>query len=103
MGPRQWSRRYSATKGDDETPAFLSIDATNAIYVTGRAGPIPREIGISLLMMTTIKYAPDGTLAWVVNQDINRGLGVRVGNDQAVYVLGLGEMLTVRYLQSTGP
>ena len=43
----------------------------------------------------------DGTLEWVVNQDINRGVGVRVGTDKAVYVLGQGQMLTVRYLQST--
>jgi hypothetical protein len=100
-GTPLWSQRYSATGGDDEVPAFLSIDAANGIYVTGRAGPIPRAIGISLLMMTTIKYAPDGTLEWVVNQDINRGVGVRVGTDQAVYVLGQGQMLTVRYLQST--
>jgi hypothetical protein len=99
-GTRLWSQRYSATEGDDEVPAFVSIDAGNAIYVTGRAGPIPRDIGISLLMMTTIKYAPDGTLGWVVNRDINRGVSVRVGTDEAVYVLGQGEMLTVRYLQS---
>jgi hypothetical protein len=99
-GTRLWSQRYSATDGDDEVPAFLSIDAANGIYVTGRAGPIPDAIGISLLMMTTIKYAPDGTLEWVVNRDINRGVSVRVGSDQAVYVLGQGQMLTVRYLQS---
>jgi hypothetical protein len=100
-GSRLWSRRYSATEGDDEVPAFLDIDAGNAIYITGRAGPIPRAIGASLLMMTTVKYAPDGTLAWVVNRDINRGVSVRVGTDQAVYVLGQGEMLTVRYRQTT--
>jgi hypothetical protein len=99
-GTRLWSRRYSATGGDDEVPAFLSIDAANSIYVTGRAGPIPPGPGISLLMMTTIKYAPNGTLVWVVNRDINRGVSVRVGTDQAVYVLGQGLMLTVRYLQS---
>jgi hypothetical protein len=99
-GTRLWSRRYSATEGDDEIPAFLSIDAANAIYVTGRAGPIPPGPGISLLMMTTIKYAPDGTLVWRVNRDINRGVSVRVGTDQAVYVLGQGLMLTVRYIQS---
>jgi hypothetical protein len=98
-GTRLWSRRYSATGGDDEVPAFLSIDAANSIYVTGRAGPIPPGPGISLLMMTTIKYAPNGTLVWVVNRDINRGVSVRVGTDQAVYVLGQGLMLTVRYLQ----
>jgi hypothetical protein len=100
-GNRLWSRRYSATNGDDEVPAFVSIDATNGIYVTGRAGPIPDAIGASLLMMTTIKYAPDGTLVWVVNQDINRGVGVRVGTDEAVYVVGQGQMLTIRYLQGT--
>jgi hypothetical protein len=100
-GARLWSRRYSATEGDDEVPAFVSIDAANAIYVTGRAGPIPPGPGISLLMMTTIKYAPNGTLEWVVNRDVNRAVGVRVGTDRAAYVLGQGEMLTVRYLQAT--
>jgi hypothetical protein len=100
-GTRLWSRRYSATEGDDEVPAFVSIDAADGIYVTGRAGPIPDAIGASLLMMTTIKYAPDGTLVWVVNRDINRGVGVRVGTDEAVYVLGQGQMLTIRYLQSS--
>jgi hypothetical protein len=101
-GTRRWSRLYSATEGDDEIPSFLTIDATNAIYVTGRAGPIPPDIGISLLMMTTVKYEPDGTLAWVVNRDINRGVSVRVGTDRAVYVLGQGQMLTVRYVQTSG-
>jgi hypothetical protein len=101
-GARIWARRYSATDGDDEVPAFVAIDDVNAIYVTGRAGPIPREIGASLLMMTTIKYEPNGTLAWVVNQDINRSLGVRIGTDRAVYVQGQGQMLTVRYVQTSG-
>jgi hypothetical protein len=68
--------------------------------VTGRAGPVPDAIGASLLMMTTVKYEPDGTLAWVVNKDINRGVSVRVGTDRAVYVLGQGQMLTVRYVQT---
>jgi hypothetical protein len=36
-----------------------------------------------------------------VNQDINRGVGVRVGTDEAVYVVGQGQMLTIRYLQGT--
>jgi hypothetical protein len=99
-GARLWSQRYSATNGDDEVPAFLAIDDANAIYVTGRAGPIPRAIGASLLMMTTIKYEPNGRQAWVVNRDINRGVGVRVGTDRAVYVLGQGDMLTVRYVQT---
>jgi hypothetical protein len=99
-GVRRWSRRYSATDGDDEIPSFVAIDHANAIYVTGRAGPIPDEIGASLLMMTTIKYESDGTRAWVVNQDINRGVSVRVGTDRAVYVLGQGQMLTVRYVQT---
>jgi hypothetical protein len=52
---RTTRRRYSATDGDDEIPSFLTLDGANAIYVTGRAGPIPPDIGISLLMMTTIK------------------------------------------------
>jgi hypothetical protein len=99
-GDRLWTRRYSATEGDDEIPTFVSIDDQNSIYVTGRAGPIPDAIGASLLMMTTIRYEPDGTLVWVVNRDINRGISVRVGTDRAVYVLGQGEMLTVRYVQS---
>ena len=99
-GARRWSQRYSATEGDDEIPSFVAIDDANAIYVTGRAGPIPDDIGISLLMMTTVKYEPDGTLAWVVNRDINRGVSVRVGTDRAVYVLGQGQMLTVRYMQT---
>jgi hypothetical protein len=99
-GARRWSRRYSATEGDDEIPSFVAIDDANAIYVTGRAGPIPDAIGASLLMMTTIKYESDGTRAWVVNQDINRGVSVRVGTDRAVYVLGQGQMLTVRYVQT---
>ena len=101
-GTRRWSRLYSATAGTDEIPAFLTIDRANAIYVTGRAGPIPPDPGINLLMMTTIRYEPDGTQAWVVNRDIARGLSVRVGADQAVYVLGEGQMLTVRYDQVTG-
>jgi hypothetical protein len=101
-GTRRWSAVYSATTATDEIPAFVTIDASNAIYVTGRAGPVPPGPGIGLLMMTTIRYEPDGTLAWVVNRDIARGLSVRVGTDGAVFVLGEGVMLTVRYDQTGG-
>jgi hypothetical protein len=100
-GTRLWSRRYRATEGDDEVSAFLAMDPTSAIYVTGRAGPTPPDIGISLLMMTTIKYTPGGILACVANEDINRAVSVRVGTNQAVYVLGQGQMLTAGYLQNT--
>jgi hypothetical protein len=102
-GDRLWSREYDAHPGNDERPFFLTLDASDDIYVTGEAGPPPPGPTISYLQVTTVKYASDGTQEWVVFSDTGRGVAVRIGSDLAVYVQGLGEMLTVRYDQQSAP
>jgi hypothetical protein len=99
-GDRLWSQEYDATQSNDERPFFLSLDPSGNIYVTGEAGPPPPGPNISYLQATTVKYSPAGTQEWVVFNDTGRGVAVRIGTDQAVYVQAQGEMLTVRYDQS---
>jgi hypothetical protein len=108
-GDRLWSRLHDEHPGNDEQPFFLTIDPFDDIYVTGSAGPPPPGSTISNLNAATVKYDSGGTQKWVVlsGTGIGRGVAVRIGADQAVYVQGQGEMLTARYDQpastSAGP
>jgi PKD repeat protein len=49
----------------------------------------------------TLKYAPDGTPAWVVNTPVSsRGLGVKLSSDGGVFVVGESPQTVFRYPQS---
>ncbi len=99
-----WSRTYDAHRYNDEIPRFLIVGADDAAYLTGQGGPGPVSGSLSDLRTVTLKYAPDGTQAWVATTfDSVRGLGVRLGRDNAVYVVGESPQMVVRYGQSAAP
>lgn len=102
-GSRQWSRLYDAHPNNDEMPAFLTLGASDHIYVTGQAGPGPSTGLLSILRMTTLRYAPDGRPEWANFTDSGRSVSVRVAADDAVYVLGQSVMTTIRYRQTGLP
>jgi hypothetical protein len=100
-GARLWAQRYDGHQNNDERPWFVDVDPSGGVYVTGQAGPAPPgSWSISDTQMTTIKYAPNGAREWVLFTDgAGRGVTVRIGTDMAIYLQGMGEMLTARYVE----
>lgn len=97
-----WSRRYDQHRFNDEIPYFMTLGPDNAVYVTGQGGPGPTSGELGYLRTVTVKYAADGTQAWAVSTfDSVRGLGVRLGSDNGVFVLGESP-LTVFHLKQNG-
>ena len=101
-GSLLWSRRYDQHLYNDEVPTFMVLGPDNAIYITGQGGPGPSSGALGDLRTVTVKYASDGTQVWAVSSfDSVRGLGVRLGSDNGVFVLGESP-LTVFHYQQTG-
>ncbi|HSL23937.1 MAG TPA: hypothetical protein VK886_20555 [Vicinamibacterales bacterium] len=100
-GTLLWSHRYDGHSNNDEIPFGIAIDRFDAVYVTGQGGPGPSSGTLSTLRVVTAKYASDGTQQWVAFTDSGKGLAVKVGNDDTIFVFGEGQMLTIRY-QETG-
>jgi hypothetical protein len=100
-GARLWAQRYDEHDNNDERPWFIDANPSGAVYVTGEAGPAPPgSPSISNMQMTTVKYAPNGAREWVLFTDgAGRGVTVRIGSDTAIYLQGMGEMLTARYVE----
>ena len=64
-GSVQWGRNYNSAQGNDKANA-VDCDNSGNVYVTGTTGgpgfPLTEKI-------TTVKYLPDGTQAWVRSFD----------------------------------
>lgn len=101
-GNQLWSRTYDEHRFNDEIPYFLVVGPDDAAYLTGQGGPGPTSGTLSYLRMVTLKYAADGSLAWVMSTfDSVRGLALRLGSDNNVYVVGESPQTVVRYRQTT--
>lgn len=62
-GDTVWSRTYKGTAQLDDEPTAMAIDAARNIYVTGFEGT--DQNNHLNKDAVTLKYAPDGTTAWV--------------------------------------
>lgn len=101
-GALLWSRRYDQHT-NDEIPYFMVAGPDNAVYITGQGGPGPTTGDLSYLRTVTLKYTPDGTQVWSATTfDSVRGLGVKLGTDNGVYVVGESPLKVFHYKQ-TGP
>lgn len=97
-----WSRRFDQHQYNDEIPYFLVLGPDNAAYITGQGGPGPASGNLSDLRTVVVKYAGDGTQVWAASSfDSVRGLGVRLGSDNGLFVLGESPW-TVFHYQQTG-
>jgi hypothetical protein len=102
-GNQLWSRLRDAHGSNDEYPNSIAIDPFDAVYVTGQSGPGPSTGNTSLTRMATVKYASNGTLRWAATvPEIGRGLSVRIGSDNTVFVFG-DFMFTARYRETGLP
>lgn len=61
-----WSRRYDGGRNNDEIPAMLVLDASDAVYVTGTGGPNPSMGNVSYLKGVIAKYDSSGAPRWAV-------------------------------------
>lgn len=96
-----WSRGYDLHGYNDEIPGAIAIGADNAIYVTGQGGPGPASGNLSYLRQVTVKYRADGTQEWA-NATFSsvRGVGVALGSDNAVYVVGESPLRLTHFRQT---
>ena len=76
-----WSQRYDGGRNNDETPNMLQIDASGAVYITGKGGPFPSSGNISYLKGIVVKYNSDGSPAWAVWDDYAGGKSIRLGRE----------------------
>lgn len=96
-----WSRRYDQHQANDEIPYFMAMGADDSVYITGQGGPGPTFGNVSYLRTVTAKYAPDGTQVWAATSfDSVRGLGVKLGSDNNVFVVGESPQVVFHYEQA---
>ncbi len=98
-----WSQRYDGGRNNDETPNMLAIDASGAVYVTGKGGPNPSSGTVSYVKGVVVKYNPDGTPQWAVWDDYAGGKGFRFGAGNTLATLGWGYLVTAHYTQTGLP
>ncbi len=100
-GALLWTRRYDAHSSRDEVPFSMAIGADDSVYVTGQAGVRRRAGTPQALSTVTVKYAADGTQLWAAStSDTDRGLGVRLGSDNSVFVVGESPLTVLHYKQT---
>ena len=98
-----WSQRYDGGKNNDETPNMLQIDASGAVYITGKGGPFPSSGNISYLKGIVVKYNPDGSPAWEVWDDYAGGKSIRLGSGDTLTTLAWAYLVTTHYTQTGLP
>lgn len=96
-----WSRRYDQHQYNDEIPYAIVLGPDGAAYITGQGGPGPTSGSLSYLRTVTVKYAADGTQVWAASTfDSVRGLGVALGSDNSVLVVGESPLTVLHYKQA---
>ena len=98
-----WSQRYDGGGNNDETPNMLQIDASGAVYITGKGGPFPSSGNISYLKGIEVKYNSDGSPAWAVWDDYAGGKSIRLGSGDTLTSLAWAYLVTTHYTQTGLP
>jgi hypothetical protein len=98
-----WSQRYDGGKNNDETPNMLAIDASGAVYITGKGGPNPSSGNISYVKGVLVKYNSDGTPEWAVWDDYANGKAFRIGTGDTLATLAWAYLVTTHYTQTGLP
>lgn len=100
-GTLLWSQRYDQHMVNDEVPYAMTVGPDNAIYITGQGGPGPTSGELSYLRTVTLKYSAGGAQEWVESTFASvRGLGVKRGTDNSIYVVGESPWSVYKYIQT---
>lgn len=95
-GTMLWSQLYNQTASFDEYPTAIRVGSDGAAYVVGQGGP-----GQQYYKNVVVKYTTDGTQEWAVQTDTSlRAVGLRLGSDLSVFVIGESLMTTYHYVQT---
>ncbi len=95
-----WSRMYDQ-HFNDEIPYAIVLGPDDAVYITGQGGPGPSSGELSYLRNVTVKYAPDGAQVWSATSfDSVRGLGLKLGTDNGLFVVGNSPQTVFHYTQA---
>ena len=99
-GALLWQRSYDQ-HFNDEIPYAIVVGPDDAVYITGQGGPGPTSGELSYLRNVTVKYAPDGTQVWSATSfDSVRGLGLKLGTDNGLFVVGNSPQTVFHYPQA---
>lgn len=100
-GTLLWQRRYDQHRYNDEIPFAMVLGPDGAAYITGQGGPGPTSGELSYLRTVTVKYAADGSQVWAATSfDSVRGLGLALGSDNSIAVVGESPLSVMHYVQS---
>jgi len=95
-----WTHTLSASSMGGEVPAALAVGSDGAAYLTGQ-GRVPLATGGSVASTTTVKLAANGTQLWRADTSAtNQSVGLKLGADGGVRVLGNSPQWLARYPQS---
>jgi PKD repeat protein len=95
-----WTHTLSASSLGGEVPAALAVGSDGAAYLTGQ-GRVPLATGGSVGSTTTLKLAANGTQVWRADTSAtNQSVGLKLGTDGGVRVLGNNPLWLARYPQS---
>ncbi len=94
-GTMLWGQSYNQTTSFDEYPTTIRVGSDGAAYVAGQGGP-----GQQYYMNVVVKYTIDGAQEWAVQTDTSlRAVGLQLGSDLSVFVIGESPMTTYHYVQ----
>lgn len=100
-GALLWTARYDQHMVNDEIPSAMEVGPDNAIYITGQGGPGPTSGELAYLRTVTLKYSAGGAQEWVESTFASvRGLGVKRGSDNSIYVVGESPWTVYKYIQT---
>ena len=100
-GALLWSRTYGQSASNNDVPYSMALGSDGSAYITGEGRTVTTDPSLSAPSTVTLKYAPDGTQAWVANTAVaSRGLGVKLSSDGDVFVVSESPQTVFRYPQS---
>jgi len=102
-GALLWSRRYDASRTNDEVPDWVAVDSTDAVYVAGMGGPSPSVGNVSFLKPVTLKYDAAGTPVWATFNGGDAQVAVDDLGGGSVFTLYRGQMTSARFDQTGVP
>jgi len=102
-GALLWSR-LKGQNGANDVPYGLALGSDGSAYITGEAKASTTTATLGSGGTGTLKVAADGSQAWIdVTTSASRGLGVKLGSDGGVWVVGESPHTVFRYPQNGLP
>lgn len=103
-GALLWTHTYGQPRFDGDVPAAMALGADGAVYITGQGSVATvSATGTTTYSRSTatLKLAANGTPSWLANTTASAGgVGLQLGSDGGVFVMGDAPLTVYRYPQS---